>query len=109
MRYSPKSVGFLQAIGVSVYIGLFAFIAFRVQHWTQTHPFLIHPIAGITLFLLAFVISAVICGSIVLIYPITLFFGGQKVDSLKVLFWNAVGLITIFILVAVISFVFFLI
>ena len=60
MNYSLKLVGFLQAVGVGAYIALFATLAYTAQAWARAHAFAIHPVIGITSFLLAFVISALI-------------------------------------------------
>ena len=100
MKHSPKAIGLLQAAGLALYVGLFAAIAFRVREFTMGEGFPVHPIVGISLFLLAFVISAVISGSIVLAYPAVLFFDGRRRDALKIIFWSAVWFVAIFFLVA---------
>ena len=96
MRYPPKVIGLLQAVGLAAYIGLFASLGYQAQAWVQARTITVHPIAGITLFLLAFVISALISGSIVLAYPALLFFEGRKADAIQIVFWSAVWLVLIF-------------
>ena len=101
MKYSPKRIGLLQAAGLALYVGFFAVLAFSIRELTEEGGLSVHPIVGVSLFLLAFVISAIISGSIVLAYPLTLFFDGRRRDALKIVFWNAVWLIAIFFAVAV--------
>ncbi|MBI4132309.1 MAG: hypothetical protein HY474_01620 [Candidatus Sungbacteria bacterium] len=94
----PRTVGFLQAAGIAAYVALFATLAYQMRTLTEARAVAIHPIAGITLFLLAFVISALISSSTVLAYPAYLFFGGHRIEALKIIFWSAVGLVFFFIL-----------
>ena len=103
MNYSLKLVGFLQAVGVGAYIALFATLAYTAQAWARAHAFAIHPVIGITSFLLAFVISALISGSIILAYPAFLFFDGRKGDAMRVVFWRAGWLVVLFLTAIVIS------
>ena len=79
-------------------------IAFRVREFKVGGGFSVHPVAGISLFLLAFVISAVISGSLVLAYPAVLFFDGRRREALRVVFWSAAWLIAICLLVALAAF-----
>ena len=104
MKHSPSRVGFYQAIGLAAYIAVFATILSQVQAWTQTPPVSIPPAVGISLFLLAFVISALISGSIALARPAMLFFDGHKLDAVKIIFWNAVWLVAILLVAAVVLF-----
>lgn len=101
MAYSPRRIGLLQAAGLAGYISVFAASAFRIQAWTHAHNIAPHPIAGIMLFLLAFVISALICASLILAYPLTLFFDGRKSDALKIILWSGIWLIAIFLLIGI--------
>jgi hypothetical protein len=99
MRFSPKVVGLLQAAGLTFYIASFAALVQGAERWIR-NP---HPILGITLFLLAFVVSALISGSIVFAYPILLLFDGKKDEALRIVFWSAVWLILFFLLFGVIA------
>ncbi len=93
---SPKFIGLLQACGLAAYIGVFATLARSVQSWTTARSIPFDPIVGISLFLLGFVISALISGSIVLAYPAMLFFDGKKQGALKIVSWTAIWLVAIF-------------
>jgi len=98
---SPKYIGFLQALGLAGYIGVFAMSLFRIQNWVHTRNISPHPIMGIMLFLLAFVISALICSSLIFAYPVVLFFDGRRRDALQTVLWSGLWLVTIFLFVAI--------
>ena len=104
MKHSPSRIGFYQAIGLAAYIAVFATMVSQIQAWTRVHPMAIHPAIGISLFLLTFVISALISGSIALARPAMLFFDGHKLDAVKIIFWNAVWLVAILLVAAVVLF-----
>ena len=55
------------------------------------------PVFGISLFLMAFVISALITGSIALAYPAILFFDGYRKRALEIVLWTGITLAAIFI------------
>jgi len=88
MKYPPKTIGLFQAAGLTVYVSFFAIIAFSFQQWFVVHDTEPGPMLAITLFLLAFLISALICGSIVFTYPIILFLGEKKTEAVKTVFWS---------------------
>ncbi len=105
MKFSPKILAFFQALGLALYVGLFAIFAIHVPPWFEKNQ-ATHPALGIILFLLAFVISAVISGSIILGYPIFLFFEGRRKDALKIVLWSVVWLLLflgIFVIITLIS------
>lgn len=92
MKYSPTTIGFLQAAGLFIYISLFANLAmFFGNHFPAPHD----PVLQITVFLLAFVISALICGSLVLGYPIVVFFHGEKKEAPKTVAMSIVWLVAL--------------
>jgi len=98
---SPKRIGFVQALGLAGYIGVFALSVFRIQNWVHVKNLPPHPAIGMVLFLLAFVISALICSSLVFAYPVMLFFDGRRRDALQTVLWSGLWLIGIFLLVAI--------
>ncbi len=100
MKHAPRTIGFLQAVGIAAYIALFASLAYRVRLLVETGAIHVHPIAGVMLFLLAFVISALVAGSIALAYPATLFFNGRRAEALKTVFWSAAWLVVMFAVAA---------
>jgi hypothetical protein len=102
VKFSPKTIAFFQAAGLTGYIGLFAALALRMQPWGHDIE-ASHPIWGIILFLMAFVISALLSATLILGYPILLFFDGRKSEALKVILWSAAWLVVflgIFVLFA---------
>lgn len=99
MKYTPKQIGFIQAIALSLCITFFSVSLFRVQAWAHFHNISLSPILGILLFLLMFVISALISTSIIFAHPITLFFDGNKRDASGIIFWSVVWLVVIFTLI----------
>lgn len=105
-KLTPKIAGLLQALAITVYVGVFAFLAYRIQQISiqnQVHP---HPVVAIVLFLLAFIISAVVCGSLFLGYPVWLFFENKKLHAVKIVLWSALWLVAFFLILAVAAFVF---
>jgi hypothetical protein len=93
MKFSAKFAGFLQASALALYISLFAIVAQRVQLWAQANNVVLEPATGITLFLLAFIVSALICGSLAFGYPIFLFFSNKKGAAVKTVLWNIAWLL----------------
>lgn len=108
MKTSPKYLGFLQALGVALYIAAFAFLAVQAQTWAHRNIVSPHPIVAITLFLLAFVTSALVSGSVIFAYPVMLFFDGRKIEAVKIVFWSAVWLAALLLIAAAGAFGFFL-
>ena len=92
MKLSPRFIGFLQAAGLTLYVAGFAIFATHIQEWARARG-VASPTLGITIFLLAFVISALISGSLLLGYPLVLFFGGKKAEALKIVLWSALWLL----------------
>jgi hypothetical protein len=101
---SPKLVGFIQAAGLTLYISLFAFFVQQGQNWFLAHHVQLNPASGIMLFLLLFIISAIICASIMFAYPLTLFFNGDRGQGIKIALWSLIWLVVIAIFIALISF-----
>ncbi len=102
MKNSPKLIGLFQAIGVAAYIGLFAIIAQFIQ--TSGIHLINNQALSIILPLLIFVISALICGSIVLLHPIRLFFADQRKEAFETVFWCIIWLILLLIIFAILCF-----
>lgn len=87
-----KQIAFLQAFGIALYVALFAASVYTVGGWGNAHAIQPHPILAIALFLLTFVFSALICGSIMFAYPIMVFSRGQRMDALKIILWSILWL-----------------
>ena len=104
MKSSPKIVGLFQALGVALYISIFALFANSFQAWVSSYALDPNPVFGIILFLLAFVISALVCSSFALAYPLTLFFGGERGYALKIVSWTAVWLVVFFVVFIALAF-----
>ncbi len=100
MNTSPKLIGFLQAFGLAAYVGLFALFTQTILPILRakfpTDP---NPIVPMTLVLLAFVTSGLICATIAFCYPAYLFFHDKKEYALRVVLWSAAGLAVISALV----------
>src|SRR3989344_245372 len=91
MKFSPAFIAFFEAAGVAVYIVLFATMVQYAPVWFE----FVHlaPMFGIILFLLTFVTSALICGSLILAYPLILFFEGKKRLAIRTVLLSAFWLI----------------
>ncbi|MEY4731616.1 MAG: hypothetical protein RL681_562 [Candidatus Parcubacteria bacterium] len=87
MKHTPQTIGALQAIGLVLYIMLFATGVQTVSSYFPDKE--LGPQLGITLFLLLFVTSALICSSIALGYPIKLFFvESKRSEAMHVVGWT---------------------
>ncbi|GEM_PF-346362 len=98
MKFSSKVIGIIQAAGITLYVSLFGIFIQNIKQWLALHNIQEHPILGIILFLLTFIVSALVCGSIVFTKPILLFFDGKRVEAFKVVLWSLLWL-TIFLIV----------
>jgi hypothetical protein len=93
VKYSPQKIGFFQAIGVVLYICLFATAVQIVQNWRPSFFMQSGPASGIIIFLLVFVVSATICGAMFLGYPAVLLFEGKKSEAVKTVLWSILWLV----------------
>lgn len=93
----PKSmIGFLQALGLAFYCGLVGLFMLRAETWfgPMTAPF------GMLLFLLLFIVSAIISASIVLGYPAWLFYKKKVNMAIDIGIWTVFWLLAILLLLA---------
>ena len=91
---SNLEIGIVQAIGVTAYVLLFAFAASNLER-LKVHP---PQILAAAAFLTAFVVSALVCGSLVLAYPAVLVMQGKTKNALEIVAWSAAGLATFLLL-----------
>lgn len=103
MKFPPRTTGLFQATAVATYVVLFAILAQLVPQWLKAHNIYAHPILGIILFLLVFITSALICASLVFVYPILLFFDSKKIEAVKTVLWSMVWLAAFFLIFGVIG------
>ncbi len=97
MRFSPKIAGLVQATGLTFYVGLFAFSATHFEQIMKAGGALPPPpIFGMTLFLLAFIISALVCGGIAFAYPLSLFLKDKRKEAIRIVVWNVLWLAVFF-------------
>jgi hypothetical protein len=95
MKKTPQTIGALQAVGLVAYV---VFVASVIQTVASVFPNskVPNPILGASLFLLLFVTSALISGSIALGYPIVLFFiKDKRGEALETVGWTIGWLILI--------------
>ena len=96
MRHTPRTVGFLQAVGVACYVSFFAVAVRTIGQWSEVHKIQPAPVFGIILFLLAFIISGTICVSLMFGYPGYLFLKNDKSNAVKTVFWSLAWLVALF-------------
>ena len=96
MQLTPRRIGLYQAAGLTVYIISLAVAVYRLGQWFEWQGVTPSPILSITVFLLTFVISAIICGALFLAYPTLLFFGGRKSTAVKIALWTLAWLVIFF-------------
>lgn len=86
-------IGFLQASGVALYITLFVSFVNLVE--SRSLFINVGPIGTGVVVLCAFVISALVCSSLVFAYPFSLFMSGEKKRAFFIVVWSAAWLLTI--------------
>lgn len=92
-------VGFLQALGIVIYIGFIAFLLNTISPIFSRGN--IDDIFGMVAFLTIFSVSALICGLITLVYPAYLFLNKNILKGIKVIAWTA-GFLAMFFVVYII-------
>lgn len=95
MKYSPRLIGLIQAAGLAAYVVLFATSVQSIGKWLSAANVQTNPILEMTLALLAFVTSALICSSIVFGYPLSLFLKDKRDEALRVVKWTLTWLIIV--------------
>jgi hypothetical protein len=100
-KLSPPFIALLEALGLTAYIALFAAVV--IMGPRPEDMFARNPIFGMGTFLLAFVTSALICGSIVLGYPSYLFFNGEREKALKIVAWSVAWLVVLLVIAVAIG------
>lgn len=93
MKRAPALIALVESLGLTAYVAVFALLVRGAQSWLR--PGAIHPVTATILFLLVFVVSALICGSIVLGYPLLLFFEGKKKLAVEIVILTIAWLIAI--------------
>ena len=90
--------GFFCALGEVVYVSLVAGFMRNISQIFKDVP----DVVGLSIFLLLFVVSAVVSGALILGQPILLYLSGKKGEAIK-LFFFILGWLVIFLLVAFFS------
>jgi len=94
MKNNPKLIALLQAAGLTAYVSLIAFFMQNAQNWFGPQEG--NKMFGTMVFLLIFIISALVSASIMLAYPASLFFKGKKKTALKIML-QSVGWLVVFL------------
>ncbi len=103
MNHSSKKAGFLQAAGLVAYVSLFAFAGSTVLDWFMLQGIEPGPIMGRSIFLLAFVISVAVCGSIFFGYPFVLFSRNKIAEAVQTVLWALCWLAIFFVVLLVLT------
>ena len=86
---------FVDALGVVIYVGFFAWFVNNLHQWLGSAP---DGWIGSVFFLMMFIISASVTGSLVLLKPILLFLEGNKKEAIH-LFLYTLGFLVLLALV----------
>lgn len=86
---------FLHALGVFIYVGIVAWMMVNGERIFGK----VNNALGPLMFLMLFVVSALITSSLVLGRPIYLYFEGRKKEGLELFFWTSAWLVLITILI----------
>lgn len=101
IKFSPALLGFIQALGVTVYCSFVGVIFWKGNEIFGKLDRYIGPVA----FLLLFIASAMICALMVFYQPYLLFFDGKKKEALETVVNTATWLFIAFILFLIFMFV----
>ncbi|MFA5083778.1 MAG: hypothetical protein WC475_00110 [Candidatus Paceibacterota bacterium] len=96
MKPSYKIIGLFQAAGLVLYVVFFVLSIQLFQRWSMLGDSASNPIFGGILVLLAFITSALICGSVAFVYPAMLFFENKKKEAVRIVIWTAIWLLILF-------------
>lgn len=94
-RLSPLLIGFLQALGLSVYCGLVGIVFWKGDTWFGSVDNSFGPFAMLSLF----VLSALICALIALGYPFIIFWDKKNTKQALQLVSYTAGWLLIFVVV----------
>lgn len=82
--------GFLHALGVSAYV---FFVALFMKYGERIFPDVDNDLLAPLVFILLFVFSALVTGSLVLAKPIMLYLDGKKKEGLKLFIFTGLNLL----------------
>jgi len=88
MKLPLPTAGFLQALGLTLYVTLVA----TLMRYAEAVRLPIEQPQGIVTFLLLFVVSALISALLIFGYPIFLYLDGKGKEALKLVLWSTVWL-----------------
>lgn len=89
---------FVDALGVVAYVGFFAWFVNSLHNWFGSDP---GGWLGMVFFLMMFIISASVTGSLVLMKPILLFMEGERKEAVH-LFLYTLGFLVLMALIVVV-------
>ena len=95
-KLRPWAAGLVQALGLLLYVTLFVLVVLNTERIMGAR--MEQEVIGVISVLLAFVTSALTCGTIALGYPAYLFFSGERKKAVQIIGWNIIWLILISIL-----------
>jgi|GEM_PF-919422 hypothetical protein len=93
---SPKIVGLMQALGIALYVSAFASVPTFAERFALLRDFDPGLPFGPILFLLAFIISATICSSLMFGYPLFLLVRGEREKAFRIVLWSIAWLAATF-------------
>lgn len=105
MNFSPKTTGFFQAAGLTIYVVTFVLSAWNVGQWFETSGMKTHPALNMTVVLMAFVTSVSICGTIMFTAPVLRFLDSRKNEAIQIVLWTIGWLVLFFIIVVTVGLV----
>ncbi|MFA5185300.1 MAG: hypothetical protein WC551_02345 [Patescibacteria group bacterium] len=98
-------VSLASSAGVIAYISFVAWLMTNLGHWIDVPK---QTLIGPVIFLTLFVLSATVVGSLVLGYPIWLYFENKKKDAVRLFVYNVIFLFLMFVALVAAAFFFFL-
>lgn len=90
---SPIKTGFLQALGIALYVCIFAVVAWNIGEWGRAVKINLPEIAMMIIMLTTFIVSATICGSLMFAYPVMRFMKGEKKEAYATVAYSVIWLV----------------
>lgn len=80
-KKSTVKIGLLQALGIAVYVSIFALTAWNIGEWARNTGVELPEIMMMIIMLTTFIVSATICASLMFGYAIARFMKGERKEA----------------------------
>lgn len=102
-KNSPAKIGLLQALGIALYVSLFASVMWNIGEWGRNTGIKLPEIAIAIIMLTTFIVSATICASLMFAYPISRFMKGEKKEAYQTVAYSVMWLVIFLALFGIVA------